>query len=122
MSIPTPSEATGDPPAPAPVGSNGPATPPPEVQQLVASPKQRHPALVLVSIVLVVIIAAAAISFIVMGGDHQSTNDAYVQGRIVRISPRVSGPVFLAAFAIALGEWAAMRHDEHLTYRLEGRS
>jgi membrane fusion protein (multidrug efflux system) len=91
MSMPTPSEATGDSPAPAPVGSNGPATPTPEVQQLVAAPKRRHPALVLVSIVLVVIIAAAAISFFVTGGGHQSTNDAYVEGRIIRISPKVSG-------------------------------
>jgi membrane fusion protein (multidrug efflux system) len=91
MNMPTPSEATVDPAAPAPVGSNGPAAPPPEVQQLVAAPKQRHPALVLVSIILVVIIAAAAISFFVTGGAHQSTNDAYVEGRVMRISPKVSG-------------------------------
>jgi membrane fusion protein (multidrug efflux system) len=43
------------------------------------------------SIVLVVIIAAAAISFFVTGSGHQSTNDAYVEGRVVRISPKVSG-------------------------------
>ena len=91
MSMPTRSEATGDPAAPAPVGSNGPVAPSPEVQQLVAAPTRRHPALVLGSIVLVVIIAAAAISFFVMGGGHQSTNDAYVEGRVVRISPKVSG-------------------------------
>src|SRR5258708_8619626 len=87
MSMPTSTEATGDPV----VSSNGPAAPPPDVQELVAVPKQRHPALVLVSIVLVVIIAAAAISFFVTGGGRQSTNDAYVEGRVVRISPKVSG-------------------------------
>src|SRR5258705_13968740 len=77
-----------------PVGSDGPPAAPPtsaEVQQLVAPPKQRHPVIVLVSIVLVVIIAAAATSFFVMGGGHQATNDAYIEGRVVRISPKVSG-------------------------------
>jgi multidrug resistance efflux pump len=27
------------------------------------------------------------------GGSRQSTNDAYVEGRVVRISPKVSGQV-----------------------------
>src|SRR5436190_10350772 len=95
MSIPTPSAAKADPVAPVPVGSNGPAPlpPPAEVQELVVAPKQRHPWVVLASIVLVVIIAAATTSFFVMGGSRQSTNDAYVEGRIIRISPKVSGQV-----------------------------
>jgi membrane fusion protein (multidrug efflux system) len=72
--------------------SNG--TPaPPEVQELVAAPKHRHPWVVLTSTVLVVIIAAATTSFFLMGGSRQSTNDAYVEGRVVRISPKVSGQV-----------------------------
>jgi len=87
------SAAKADSVAPAPVVSNAPAPATPEVQELVAAPKQRHPWVVLTSIVLVVIIAAAATSFFVMGGGRQSTNDAYIEGRIVRISPKVSGQV-----------------------------
>src|SRR5438874_6135815 len=92
MSTSTRSGAKADLAAPAPVDSNGQPSPP-EVQELVAAPKQRHPWVVLTSIVLVVIIAAAATSFFVMGGSRQSTNDAYVEGRVVRISPKVSGQV-----------------------------
>jgi membrane fusion protein (multidrug efflux system) len=96
MSKSKPSTVTLNAAASAPVSSNGPATAPPtppEVQELVAAPKQRHPWVVLTSIVLVVIIVAAATSFFVLGGSRQSTNDAYVEGRIVRISPKVSGQV-----------------------------
>src|SRR5205807_9980076 len=32
-------------------------------------------------------------SFVVYGGERQSTTDAYVEGRVVRISPKVSGEV-----------------------------
>src|ERR1700722_11590238 len=76
----------------APANSNTPPAPP-DVQELVAAPKRHHPWVVLTSIVLVVIIAAATTSFFVMGGARQSTNDAYVEGRIIRISPKVSGQV-----------------------------
>src|SRR4051812_12533440 len=93
MSMSTRSGVDAEPVAAAPVGSNGPSPPPPEVQELVAAPKQRHPWVVLTSIVLVMIIAAAATPFLVMSGSRQSTNDAYVEGRIVRISPKVSGQV-----------------------------
>src|SRR5881394_3038783 len=80
---------------PAPVGSNGPvvAPPPPDVQELVAAPKRRHPWVILAAMVLLVIIAAATTSFFVVGGSRESTNDAYVEGRVVRISPKVSGQV-----------------------------
>ena len=93
MSKSTPSMVNLNSAASPPVGSNGRAAPPTpeEVQQLVAQPKQRHPLVVLVSIVVLVIIAAAATSFFVMGGGQQSTNDAYIEGRVVRISPKVSG-------------------------------
>jgi membrane fusion protein (multidrug efflux system) len=47
----------------------------------------------LTSIVLVLIIAATTISFFVVGGSRESTNDAYVEARVVRISPKVSGQV-----------------------------
>lgn len=65
----------------------------PEVQKLTAAPKGRRHWLVIVVIVLLAVIAAATVSFLVYGGSVQSTNDAYVEGRIIRISPRVSGPV-----------------------------
>src|SRR5882724_3549185 len=92
MSTSMSSAAKADSVAPAPVVPNGPAAPP-AVQELVAAPKQRHPWVVLSSIVLVVIVAATTTSFFVMGGSRQSTNDAYVEGRIIRISPKVSGQV-----------------------------
>jgi membrane fusion protein (multidrug efflux system) len=47
----------------------------------------------LASMVLVVIIAATTTSFFVVGGSRESTNDAYVEGRVMRISPKVSGQV-----------------------------
>jgi membrane fusion protein (multidrug efflux system) len=65
----------------------------PKVQELAAAPKGRRPWVVLVAIVLLVFIAAATVSFIVSGHDSQSTNDAFVEGRVVRISPKVSGQV-----------------------------
>jgi membrane fusion protein (multidrug efflux system) len=41
----------------------------------------------------VLIIAAAGTSFFVVGGGRQSTNDAYVEGHVIQISPKVSGQV-----------------------------
>src|SRR4051812_2671590 len=93
MSMSTRSGVDAEPVAAAPVGSNGPSAPPSEVQELVAAPKQRHPWVVLTSVVLVVCIAAVATSFFVSDGSRQSTNDAYLEGRVVRISPKVSGQV-----------------------------
>src|SRR5258707_2510735 len=73
--------------------SNAPAAPPPEVQELVAAPKRRHPWVVLAAIVLFVIVAAGGASLFVTSGNRESTNDTYVEGRIIRISPKVSGQV-----------------------------
>jgi len=70
-----------------------PSLPEPQVQELVVIPKGRHPWTVLIAIILVVIIVAAVVSFFVYGGNQQSTNDAYIEGRIIRISPKVSGQV-----------------------------
>lgn len=66
---------------------------PASVQEVVTLPKGRRPWIVLVVVVLLVVIGAATVSFIVYGGNLQTTNDAYVDGRVIRISPRVSGPV-----------------------------
>ena len=70
-----------------------PRIPAQEVQEVVQAPKGRRPWIVTVVIVLIAIIAAATVSFFVYGGSLQSTSDAYIEGRIIRISPRVSGPV-----------------------------
>jgi membrane fusion protein (multidrug efflux system) len=48
---------------------------------------------VLAAIVLVVVIGALAASMFVTSARRQSTNDAYVEGRVIRISPKVSGQV-----------------------------
>src|SRR3954452_25598129 len=77
----------------APVGSNGPPVPPSDVQELVAAPKQRHRWIMLASMMLVFFISAATTSFFVMGGSRESTNDSYVEARVVRISPKISGQV-----------------------------
>src|SRR5215469_10760845 len=81
--------------APALPGGNGKraVTAQTNLQELVDVPKHRHPSIVALVIVLVAIIAAATVSFVVYGGHLQSTSDAYIEGRVVRISPRVSGPV-----------------------------
>jgi membrane fusion protein (multidrug efflux system) len=64
-----------------------------EVQKVTVAPKGPRHWVVIVVIVLLVVIAAATVSFVVYGGNLQSTSDAYIEGRIIRISPRVSGPV-----------------------------
>src|SRR5262249_3424593 len=74
-------------------GSDGSGSPVPEIQELVVAPGRRHSRVVLAAIVIVVIIAAAGTSWFVIAGSRQSTNDAYVEGRIIRISPKVSGQV-----------------------------
>src|SRR5262245_22774148 len=92
MSTSISSAAKADSVAPAPVASNGPAAPP-DVHEIMAAPKRRHTWVVLSWIALDVIIPAGTTDFFTMGGSHQSTNDAYVEGRIIRISPKVSGQV-----------------------------
>jgi membrane fusion protein, multidrug efflux system len=64
-----------------------------EIQQIAPVSRAHRPWGIIVAIVLLAIIAAATVSFVVYEGNLQSTSDAYIEGRIVRISPRVSGPV-----------------------------
>jgi len=64
-----------------------------QVQELEVAPPRRHRWRRLFIVVLLLGVTAAATSFIVYGGNRQSTNDAYVEGRVVRISPKVSGEV-----------------------------
>jgi membrane fusion protein (multidrug efflux system) len=72
---------------------NGAKLPQVQVQELVPAPKRRQPWVVPVVLLLVVVIAAVSVSGLMSSSRHQSTNDAYIEGRIIRISPRVSGPV-----------------------------
>ena len=61
--------------------------------QLVTAPHGRRPWVVMLAIAIVIAIGAAATSFVVSGLGWQSTNDAYLDGRVIRISPKVSGQV-----------------------------
>jgi membrane fusion protein (multidrug efflux system) len=64
-----------------------------QIQEVIEAPKGRRHWVVSVVIVLLSAIAAATVSFIAYGGHLQSTSDAYVEGRIIRISPKISGQV-----------------------------
>jgi membrane fusion protein (multidrug efflux system) len=44
-------------------------------------------------LLVVVLVVAFGVSFLTSSGRWQSTSDAYVEGRIIRISPKVSGQV-----------------------------
>jgi membrane fusion protein (multidrug efflux system) len=71
-------------------------TPPaagPQQQELVQARHSFRPWGVLLALVVVIATAALVVSWLVRNTTHPSTNDAYVDGRIVRISPRVSGQV-----------------------------
>jgi membrane fusion protein (multidrug efflux system) len=63
------------------------------VQELVVAPNRQRPWIVLVAILLSVLLAGAGVSFLTVSTRWQSTNDAYVEGKIIRISPKVSGQV-----------------------------
>ena len=80
------------PPSPAGNGNRA-AAPGSDVQELAEAPNAKRSWVVLLVIIIVAIIATAIVSFVVYGGHLQSTSDAYIEGRVVRISPRVSGPV-----------------------------
>ena len=56
-------------------------------------PRSRRPWVVILAIVLVVAIAAAVASYWASGLGNESTYDSYLEGRVVRISPKVSGQV-----------------------------
>jgi len=73
-------------PAPSPMSA-------PNRLELAPAVKPSRPWLVLAAIVVLVGVAAITASSLVRGGRHPSTSDAYVEGRVVRISPRVPGPV-----------------------------
>jgi membrane fusion protein (multidrug efflux system) len=70
-----------------------PENPSPTTPQPLPAPKGKHHWVMLAVIILLIIIAAATASYLTYGGRYQSTNDAYTDGRVIRISPRVSGPV-----------------------------
>jgi membrane fusion protein (multidrug efflux system) len=43
--------------------------------------------------IILVVLASATTAYVLSGGDRQSTGDAYLDGRAVRVSPKVSGQV-----------------------------
>src|SRR5262245_10804203 len=83
-------EPAARPAEPAPASS--PAAAP---ARLELAPVARPSRAWLIPAAIVVVVGAAAVttSSFVRGGQHPATNDAYVEGRVVRISPRVSGQV-----------------------------
>src|SRR5437899_5942 len=76
-----------------PSGGDGAVAPRQQVQELVPAPKQRHPLVMLAVLLLIVVIVAVTVSWLITSSRRQSTSDAYVEGRIIRISPKVSGQV-----------------------------
>jgi membrane fusion protein (multidrug efflux system) len=62
-------------------------------QSLVIMPRQRRPWVIVTVIALLITIGAATASIISAGIGWQSTTDAYIEGRVIRISPKVSGEV-----------------------------
>jgi membrane fusion protein (multidrug efflux system) len=46
-----------------------------------------------VAVVLLLLIAGVTVWFVIEGSGHPSTSDAYIEGRIVRVSPKVAGQV-----------------------------
>jgi membrane fusion protein, multidrug efflux system len=64
-----------------------------QVQELVPVPKRRHPLVLLTVLLTVVVMAAVSVSWLINSRQRQTTNDAYVEGRIIRVSPKVSGQV-----------------------------
>lgn len=70
-----------------------PAEAKPAQQELAPAAKSLRPWAVLVAAVVIIAVGAVTASYLVRGTTRPSTNDAYVEGRAIRISPRVSGPV-----------------------------
>ena len=62
-------------------------------QPLTVMPHARRPLAVITVVALVGMIVAATASYIAAGMGRQSTNDCYLEGRVIRISPKVSGEV-----------------------------
>jgi membrane fusion protein (multidrug efflux system) len=63
--------------------------------ELVPVPKGRRSWFVLTVIPLFVVTVAVGVLFFVSSDGRQSTSDAYIEGRIIRISPKVSGQVIV---------------------------
>jgi membrane fusion protein, multidrug efflux system len=82
------------PPKMPPTMNNEPGSLPPHPhQELVAAPKGHHPWAIIIALILIVGVAATVVSFFIENPAAQSTDDAYIEGRVIRISPRVSGPI-----------------------------
>jgi membrane fusion protein (multidrug efflux system) len=58
-----------------------------------AAPKSRRRLALILGVVLLVFIAGAIVFYIHFVAPYQSTDDAFIEGHVTIISPRVSGPV-----------------------------
>ena len=73
-------------PQPADVATDGPAAPPP-------SPRRLNRRVLLIGGVLVLILVAAGVGYWLYARNFVSTDDAFVEARIIHISPKVGGQV-----------------------------
>src|SRR5258705_1925747 len=66
-----------------------PHTPPLPQQELVLAKRTIRPWAVLIAVVVLIGASSVAASYFFNRARHPSTSDAYIEGRIVRISPKV---------------------------------
>lgn len=64
-----------------------------QVQELVAEPHARRFWVIFIILLVFLVIVSGGAFFLLKSETHQSTNDAYIEGRVIRISPKISGQV-----------------------------
>jgi membrane fusion protein (multidrug efflux system) len=69
--------------------ANSPASLPPPP----AAPKSRRRVAILFSVVLLVVVAGVILFYLHFIAPYESTDDAFIEGHVTMISPRVAGPV-----------------------------
>jgi biotin carboxyl carrier protein len=72
-------------PSPVEIANNSPAQ--------IAKPLYRRPAVLVVGAVVVLIALVLGIRYWLYARSHESTDDAFIEGHIIQISPKVSGYV-----------------------------
>ncbi len=65
----------------------------PEIEKPVESPSKRRSLLIAVSVVLFVLLLAYIVWWMIYARHYESTDDAYVSGNVVQLTPQVGGTV-----------------------------
>lgn len=73
--------------------ADAPATPPPSPAGSKPSVSLRRPALIIAASIFLVIAVGAAAYWFLIGRNYEDTDDAYVNGRVITITPQVAGTV-----------------------------